>query len=365
MVLIDGMRGIAAVAVVLFHVAALEYFSGNHGVVGWLNGAASAVGARGVEIFFVISGFVISYSLRGERIDGSFAMRFALRRSLRLDPPYWATIAGVLLVSVVMAKVAGGTSYEMPGAGTVVANVFYLQGILHKPQLLAVFWTLCYEVQFYLAYLILQALAQVLSRWARWWGEDGWLMGILLVTSGASLAWYAAYREAGAWCGNWWYLFALGAVIYRGWRMDRRWVGAAMCASMAVAAYGLGSGEAAFGALAGSVICAAIWADRLYVWLGNGVCQYLGRISYSLYLTHVLVLHLTLSVLTHVRRGHALHDVPAYAVMVLAPVVVADLFYRAVERPSHRLAKRVGKRKAAAGAECVEKDAAPLVTAGS
>ena len=54
---------------------------------------ALKLGFVGVDIFFVLSGFVIAYSVREARITPRFLGRFALRRSIRLDPPYWITIA--------------------------------------------------------------------------------------------------------------------------------------------------------------------------------------------------------------------------------------------------------------------------------
>ena len=54
-------------------------------------------GDLGVEVFFVLSGFVIAHQ-RGRPITPAFAGRFALRRAIRLDPPYYFTI----LVSVAL-----------------------------------------------------------------------------------------------------------------------------------------------------------------------------------------------------------------------------------------------------------------------
>lgn len=89
---LDGLPGIAALAVILFH------FNGtlkDHGVfvapapLDFLYG----LGRYGVQIFFVLSGFVIAYSLRYEKITSLFCLRFFLKRSIRLDPPYWLIVA--------------------------------------------------------------------------------------------------------------------------------------------------------------------------------------------------------------------------------------------------------------------------------
>src|SRR5262245_44222872 len=91
-VFIDGLRGIAALSVVLYHF--------NEAVIRqsarWVPHVVEAVlhrGFLGVEIFFVISGFVIAFSVRDGNYTPGYLFRFCLRRSIRLDPPYWATIA--------------------------------------------------------------------------------------------------------------------------------------------------------------------------------------------------------------------------------------------------------------------------------
>ena len=49
-------------------------------------------GHLGVEVFFVLSGFVITHALRPLRMCPSVVGRFVLRRSIRLDPAYWAVL---------------------------------------------------------------------------------------------------------------------------------------------------------------------------------------------------------------------------------------------------------------------------------
>src|SRR5690349_15372888 len=89
---IDGLRGIAAVAVVLYHWSgSINGLPGATVVPAFLQQSLQTLWT-GVEIFFVISGFVIAHSIHGQRITPRFLGRFALRRSIRLDPPYWLAV---------------------------------------------------------------------------------------------------------------------------------------------------------------------------------------------------------------------------------------------------------------------------------
>ena len=144
----DALRGLAALSVAAFHLLK----SARHGDLplvkwGWL----------GVPAFFVISGFVIPYSMRNANVSWSYSWRYALRRSIRLDPPLWATIVFVLLSNAVIAAVATnpGKHLAWPGLVTILANFAYVQNLLWLPNLSVGLWTQCIEVQFYLSALVL------------------------------------------------------------------------------------------------------------------------------------------------------------------------------------------------------------------
>src|SRR3712207_5527361 len=91
---IDGLRGLAALSLVIYHAAVAgpvtELLAALPRWVAW--SIEHSAGIR-VAVFFVLSGFVIAYSLDGKAVTMHMVGRFALRRSLRLDPPYWAAIA--------------------------------------------------------------------------------------------------------------------------------------------------------------------------------------------------------------------------------------------------------------------------------
>ena len=93
---------------------------------------------------------------------------YALRRSIRLDPPYWTTILFVLLLHAVLhlhlgfdspldvpTKLEPALSWEL-----LASQLCYLQNILRYDNLSAGFWTLCIEVQFYILYVFGLGIAQ-------------------------------------------------------------------------------------------------------------------------------------------------------------------------------------------------------------
>lgn len=152
---IHMLRGLAALGVACFHVYghSLDPSAGIKIVR-----IVSEWGWLGVPVFFVISGFVIPNSLRGDFVTPRFAANYALRRSLRLDPPYWFAI----LVAVTLQA---GIDYLLhrpvvvPSPRMLAAHAFYLQNILNLGNLTVGLWTLCLEVQFYIFFLALLAFS--------------------------------------------------------------------------------------------------------------------------------------------------------------------------------------------------------------
>jgi len=147
--LIDGLRGIASLSVAVFHLSlAVEPALGKEPpkVIDYILG----FGHWGVEIFFVISGFVIAYSIRDATFTFKYLGKFSLRRSIRLDPPYLLVILIELLLIKVSLFYFPELGTKLPTTEQLIAHLFYLQGLLGLGSLVPIFWTLCYEVQFYL-----------------------------------------------------------------------------------------------------------------------------------------------------------------------------------------------------------------------
>jgi len=150
---IDGLRGIAALAVVFYHLSGNLQPELSTLLPNVLN-IVFSYGYLGVPVFFVISGFVISLSIGNSTITPKYFGNFVLRRSIRLDPTYWASIIiAIVLLNIKLQFLNMPTS--TPSASNILAHMFYLQNILEiKPIISVIYWTLCLEVQFYLFYIL-------------------------------------------------------------------------------------------------------------------------------------------------------------------------------------------------------------------
>ncbi|MDX3061283.1 acyltransferase [Streptomyces clavifer] len=150
---LDGLRLLAALMVAAYH------YGGRGGDITAAWGSSPAVqfptahtwfayGPLGVQIFFVISGFVICMSGWGRSLSSFFASRVA-----RLMPAYWAA---VVLVTLVFALPVA--AYEAVSPSDALVNLTLLQQPLGADRVLGVCWTLWAEIRFYALFALFVVL---------------------------------------------------------------------------------------------------------------------------------------------------------------------------------------------------------------
>ena len=134
---IDALRGVAAMAVVLFHLTTryMELFSFKA-----LPSLSFPYGHYGVNLFFIISGFVIFMTLE----KTARPMDFVVSRFSRLFPVYWAAIFVTFAVTHAL-----GLPGKLVGFGTAMGNMLMLHGLFRVPHVDGVYWTLEVELLFY------------------------------------------------------------------------------------------------------------------------------------------------------------------------------------------------------------------------
>ena len=134
---LDSLRGIAAIMVVFFH------FTYNKPEAQY----GFKIGTTGVDLFFIISGFVIFMSLN----NISSSRDFIINRISRLYPTYWASVTFTFLILLVCSKFTGFL-IQFP---IYLKNMTMFQYYLKAPNLDEVYWTMIVEMLFYLGVLII------------------------------------------------------------------------------------------------------------------------------------------------------------------------------------------------------------------
>jgi peptidoglycan/LPS O-acetylase OafA/YrhL len=145
---LDGLRFVAALVVLAYHFTAMDHvwhrpveevFPVQFAAYGWL----------GVQLFFLISGFVICMSSWGRGVGA-----FLRSRAVRLYPAYWLSVLVVATGLTVWPDVR-----RPPGVRDVLVNLTMFQDAFGVPEVAEVYWTLWAELRFYLLFSLLV-----------WWG---------------------------------------------------------------------------------------------------------------------------------------------------------------------------------------------------
>ncbi len=349
---LDALRGIAAVAVVFFHLEGAFLRAPQPWMPGWLS-TLFQHGHLGVNIFFAISGFVIAMSVKHEADSWAYAGRFTIRRSIRLDPPMWMAIAVEMALIFVGLKYMGNvSSAELPSVPQVLTNMVYLQEFFGYAHISPVFWTLCYEIQFYLTFvfvLVLGAKFSDLTTKSAGSSAVFIMFTALFVASLLASAGLISSPPRGVGLHRW-NEFFLGALTY--WvctRRTRPWM-LVVGTSMVVAAT-LHTGRAleATILIITCLTCALSYLRPSFDALANAkVWQRLGLISYSVYLYHGSLGYRTVSLGQHF-LGSTLSSVTGPLLWVFSLGVAVGgsaILWYFVERPTVTWSRQISLKPA-------------------
>lgn len=263
---LDGLRGFAALIVVLFHY--LYHFDIKYGHA-FVVPQFLSLGKTGVHLFFMVSGFVIFWTLSRCK----HPVDFVFSRFSRLYPAYWVAVLFTFIWVVLV-----GPEDRARDIPTLLANLTMWQEFLGFSHVDGVYWTLSVELHFYMLALI--ALILGLVRYTDWLCFF-WLLGSLITITGGLWLWgLRPYLLV-----EWSYLFGAGIAFYRLWHGDSRYLPLATL----VLSYSINW-------LINPVDCALmisgyylLMAGAIYGklrWLRGRPLLWLGGISYALYLIH-------------------------------------------------------------------------------
>ncbi|MDX1459730.1 MAG: acyltransferase [Xanthomonadales bacterium] len=366
---LTGLRGIAAFSVFLFHYSALHpgiRLDLSIPVVGYFLQLPLGLGFAGVDLFFVLSGFLLTLPFARARLHqqpGPDVGRYLKRRLLRVFPAYYAQWA------ILMLGGAWFVTFRPLDAADIAAHVFMFFNIGTEPvrPLVGLWWTLPVELSFY---LLLPLLAMLL-RPARWLA----LIGAGVAISIAWRAWAAshfsddlgdaAFLAASQLPGSLpEFLLGAGAALLT---QDREWrgkpapdgrtsnrlflvgcLGVFLWLSQAVVRFGdlywgghwsMLIAPTVLGASLSLIVLGLYWQSRIgTVLLANPVIYFVGLVSYSLYLWHFVAMQQLQKL-----GGAAYADLPGlmqFLASTALATAVATLSYYLFERPFFRLRGR-------------------------
>ena len=320
---IQYLRAIAAISVLCFHVCetyGLDFKSG----------------AAGVDIFFVISGFIMWVTTDGRSLG---PQEFMWRRLMRIVPLYWIATAATFIIAVLKPQFFFDTNSSMEN---LIGSLFFVP--LMKDEALHPVveqgWTLSYEMFFYLIF----SISLLLPEFRRLWLLMAAFVTIVIAHYLLPLGYFSVFTQPVI------LEFAAGIIIGHLWKQGFRLPFSAAIGLMIVAVALLVASDPLihlerairWGIPAMLLLSGAVFAER-----ERGVPQlaflhFLGDASYSIYVWHVLMGVLATALLLRIGVPHGTQPV-FIALGSLAFTIVCYLF---IERPILRKTRSARPRPA-------------------
>lgn len=338
---VQGLRAIAVMAVLFFHAGAP-----------WMRG-----GFLGVDMFFVISGYVITLSIARQLQQGTFSIAtFYVRRAKRLFPALAATLLATAAVFSLIAPPSVNDTLQpsLLTAAAGLANFYFFRTLDYfssgfaNPLLHT--WSLGVEEQFYLVFPLLFC-------WAFRRGLPLRVMVVVLwACSVAAFQWMDSVDPSAAfflpWCRAWEFLMGVAVALQRtpsasstAWRPALLSVAGVLLVLPLLVLYDEAQREplwAQLGVTGGTVLL--LWAAQhrrrmVLGWLRQPVMQSVGNASYSIYLAHWPV---ACVIGMFIPAGRPV----AQVAMVTAGLVLGYLCYALVEVPARGRLKALADHRA-------------------
>jgi peptidoglycan/LPS O-acetylase OafA/YrhL len=325
---LDALRGIAAIGVVLFHylVAFVDIYDRPTEIFPLFR--YFRYGSHGVELFFIISGFVIFMSL--ERTNNS--SDFIFGRFSRLYPTYWTAV--ILSFTVVTIARLPDLQIDLKDA---LVNLTMLQEFLNVPHIDGNYWTLEVELSFYVIMLflhvtkILRRVNLVAISWLILISTNLLLEKLNIFSIEPRIKTFLILDRA--------HFFIIGMLLYKIFsnkNVSHKYFIICICLLFSLLKGGVES--LLFASLFTAIFIAVIKGKLVFI--NQKFLLFLGTISYSLYLTHLQLGLVTIKTLE--RLGVNLNIGIAVALCLAILVATAITFF--IEQPAIRFLKSRYKR---------------------
>lgn len=282
-------------------------------------------GKYGVHIFFVISGFIIPYSMYSSNYKIRSFFKFVLKRIIRLDPPYIISIVLVIVTAYVKILLAYDISATMKISLTQVAlHLGYLINFFPDYQWLNnVYWTLAIEFQYYLLMALVLVLFTSSNLFLRLLMYLLFMVGpmIPMVSAGAHFPYYAP-------------LFLMGILVFQFKKNIITNVEFWLVFVMAAAMVAYSQKEIVFFGLF------AAFAILFFENVQLKFLSWLGRFSYSVYLIHPVIGASVVNILSHHVSG-MWQKIGAVIIGIAVTLISSLIMYWLIEKPSKKWSSKI------------------------
>lgn len=296
---VDYIRAFASLAVTQFHLGGkiLPFLN-----LGWL----------GVQMFFLLSGFIICWSM-----PGNYTLKnsgtFIARRITRIEIPYFVSIILIIVLNYVLVS-----NYK-PDWLNVLCHIAYINSFIDKSYLSPVYWTLGIEFQFYL--LIAFAFPLFNSKHGKYILVIFAVLAFFLPRSGNLITSSSPL-----------FLMGIATYLFKTEKLSSAWFAGLLSLFIIMAFISIGL----LPTCAGLIALAMLFLPLRH----HPIVSFLSKISFSLYLTHDFIgSRVVLYLEKALPKTFFFKGIDFMAGLVIS-LLFAYLFYLAIEKPAITLSKR-------------------------
>lgn len=334
--IIDAFKAIASQLIVLHHLAAYGPISDSvqqlyPTLITWLYDYARIA----VQIFFVIGGYLAARSIFSGRNNISSLTFNLFNRYLRLVVPFFFALILAIICAAISRDLADNEFIpDLPKLSQFLSHIFLLQGVLDFDSLLAGAWFIAIDFQLFLVMLCIAWLGGKAA------DSKKAILVIITLTSTASLFWFNRNPQYDNWALYFFCAYGMGAIAYwasqRGHSTVWLWLNVLLATLALFIDFRL--------RLLVAVLVALIVFSTSHVQIKQGLVQqkvmhYLGITSYSLFLVHFSVLMITNAIFSWLNVTNPASGVFFMLISWIGSLILADFFYRQIEKPATSLLK--------------------------
>lgn len=318
--IIVTLRGLAALMVCAYHFVCTttDYISSP-----WVLDSFY-YGKKGVQVFFIISGIVIPLSMIHWNYRLPQFFRFMLKRFIRIEPPYFASVVLGLVYLYLGSQLGGSRGTELiPSFRDVVLHLGYLIPFVEGAKWInEVYWTLFIEFQYYIILALTFPLATSRNAFGRITFMLLFLFPPLLFESKNFFTCWSSF-----------FLIGIGYALW----ITRKWTVyefvIAVVSAALVSLYRLPVVDVVFGLATLAII--SFFGNMRFKW-----GDFLGNISYSLYLIHSFIGGAFVNFMSH----HFRQPFEKFIVIlcgIVISLISAYVFYRVIEKPAQNWSRKI------------------------
>lgn len=347
---IQYMRGIAAILVVFFH---FRFMLNNRYEIKNL-GDIFAFGGFGVDLFFMISGFIICYSTQRE----SSVFNFIIKRIFRIIPVYWFALVVLLVISPAITFGA-----DFIKSAFLIQRDYSSGGPFFGYSTLVTAWTLSYEFAFYLLFMV----SIFFSHKYRAYICSALIVSIVFITQfifNGSVS-YSGYVTASAdnaairlYSSSMMLEFVIGMLVYEFYKFEWNiihnkhfkyiiriafWIAVSYAIGCYLSGHSKGHGLQGYGFPSLMLFFTFVIHEKANGIKFSQILSSLGDWSYSIYISHFIILSLVPHIDLTFTIFRTSYGASKFIFLTLVTLIISKVMFETIEKPCSSLGRRLIK----------------------